>query len=79
MNADALRTRRHRLHRHPGLPDQLAARDEIAVATVVGARFGLGAGTGTPALHDADHDFPDALIAANSDVFLRLINAVLED
>lgn len=40
-----------------------------------GAFFALGAGEGTPALHDESYDFPDALIERGADVFLRIVDA----
>ena len=39
-----------------------------------GAFFGLGAGIGTPDLHNEDYDFPDALIEKGAAVFLRIID-----
>lgn len=42
-----------------------------------GALFALGAGEGTPALHDERYDFPDALIDRGADVFLRIVDACL--
>lgn len=44
-----------------------------------GAFFALGAGEDMPALHNQDYDFPDALIDRGADVFLRIIDACLED
>jgi amidohydrolase len=38
-----------------------------------GALFGLGAGEETPALHNADYDFPDQLIATGSRYFIKII------
>lgn len=42
--------------------------------TADGALFGLGAGETQPDLHDEDYDFPDALVDAGAEVFLRLID-----
>lgn len=42
---------------------------------IPGAMLGLGAGENTPALHNPDYDFPDALISIGSELFL----AILED
>ncbi len=41
------------------------------------AMFFLGAGELHPALHSPDYDFPDALIAVGSKVFMRLIRNLL--
>lgn len=38
-----------------------------------GALFGLGAGVQHPSLHNADYDFPDALIDHGVDVFMAII------
>lgn len=43
-----------------------------------GAFFGLGAGTDGPQLHNADYDFPDALIETGSQVFLRIVDQYLD-
>lgn len=42
-----------------------------------GAMFGLGAGEDQPALHNPDYDFPDELIATGSELFLQIIDQVL--
>lgn len=42
-----------------------------------GALFGIGAGTGTPALHSPQYDFPDELIAEGVDIFIEIINELL--
>ena len=42
-----------------------------------GAMFGLGAGQNTPALHNPDYDFPDALIATGGRLFKSIIGQVL--
>ncbi len=42
-----------------------------------GAMFGLGAGEKTPALHNPDYDFPDALIETGGRLFKRIIGQVL--
>jgi len=39
--------------------------------------FGLGAGIDTPALHNADYDFPDELIVTGSAMFKAIIRNVL--
>lgn len=46
-------------------------------AVAKSAMFYLGAGEGTPALHNPDYDFPDALIEPASRVFLRTIRDLL--
>ncbi len=38
-----------------------------------GAMFGLGAGLHSAELHQADYDFPDALIKTGSDIFIGLL------
>ena len=38
------------------------------------AMFGLGAGVATPALHDANYDFPDALIPIATKVFANIVS-----
>lgn len=40
--------------------------------------FGLGAGLDTPALHNADYDFPDELIATGSTMFKAIIMNILD-
>ena len=42
-----------------------------------GAMVGLGAGENTPALHNPDYDFPDALIETGGRLFKRIIGQVL--
>ena len=37
-----------------------------------GALFGIGAGEDHPALHNADYDFPDALLSDAAQLFYRL-------
>ncbi len=46
-------------------------------ALAEGALFGLGAGEQTPALHDENYDFPDALIPVGAEVFSRLVESCL--
>lgn len=46
-------------------------------AAAPGALFGLGAGENTPDLHNPDYDFPDALIEAGADSFLRIVRQCL--
>ena len=41
------------------------------------AMFVIGAGTGVPALHNPDYDFPDALIAPGAAIFTRIIHNIL--
>ena len=41
--------------------------------------FGLGAGMNTPALHNADYDFPDELIATGSTMFKAIIRNALDE
>ena len=43
------------------------------------AMFGLGAGEDTPALHNADYDFPDELIETGISMFKSIIKNVLDD
>ncbi|MGD1843448.1 MAG: amidohydrolase [Thermonemataceae bacterium] len=43
-----------------------------------GAMFGLGAGIGTPQLHNADYDFPDDLLASGVAMFDGLIRHLLD-
>ncbi len=42
------------------------------------AMFFLGAGTGHPALHNPDYDFPDDLIRSGTSMFLSTLNRILE-
>lgn len=42
-----------------------------------GAMFGLGAGIGTPPLHDASYDFPDKLILTGVQMFSGIIKKLL--
>ncbi len=44
-----------------------------------GAFFALGAGEDMPALHNEDYDFPDALIDRGAAIFLRIIDACLDE
>lgn len=44
-----------------------------------GALFGLGSGTDQPALHAADYDFPDDIIATGVKMFIGLIKQVIEN
>jgi len=41
------------------------------------AIFGLGAGVNTPALHNADYDFPDEIISTGADMFKSIIKHIL--
>jgi len=41
------------------------------------AIFGLGAGLNTPALHNADYDFPDEIISTGADMFKSIIKHIL--
>ncbi len=41
--------------------------------------FGLGAGIDTPALHNADYDFPDELIATGSAMFKEIILKIIKE
>jgi amidohydrolase len=43
------------------------------------AMFGLGAGLSTPALHNADYDFPDEIIGTGFSMFKSIIVSILED
>lgn len=42
-----------------------------------GALFGIGAGTGTPQLHNPDYDFPDDIIETGVFVFYSIIKKIL--
>ncbi len=42
-----------------------------------GALFGIGAGTGTPALHSSEYDFPDELIPSGVNIFIEIVNELL--
>ncbi len=42
-----------------------------------GAMFGIGAGENTPALHNPDYDFPDAIIPTGVDLFYRIASKIL--
>ena len=44
-----------------------------------GAMFGLGAGVEQPALHNPDYDFPDDLIESGSDIFLKILENILDE
>ena len=44
-----------------------------------GAMFGLGAGENTPALHNPDYDFPDALISTGLDLFKRITECLMTE
>jgi metal-dependent amidase/aminoacylase/carboxypeptidase family protein len=41
--------------------------------------FGLGAGMETPALHNADYDFPDEIIETGINMFQSIISNILQD
>ena len=43
------------------------------------AMFGLGAGEDTPALHNADYDFPDVLLETGISIFKSIILNILEE
>lgn len=43
------------------------------------AMFGLGAGKDTPDLHHADYDFPDEVIETGIDMFMRVIQYILDE
>ncbi|MFO7722971.1 MAG: hypothetical protein R6V49_07095, partial [Bacteroidales bacterium] len=43
-----------------------------------GALFGFGAGNDSPALHQADYDFPDDIIGTGIEVFISVIENALE-
>ncbi len=38
----------------------------------------LGAGEGSPALHNPDYDFPDELITIGSQIFMRVVRDILD-
>ncbi len=42
-----------------------------------GAMFGLGSGKKTPALHNPDYDFPDAIIPKGVQIFYSLVEKIL--
>ncbi|MFT4534528.1 MAG: amidohydrolase [Saprospiraceae bacterium] len=42
-----------------------------------GAMFGIGAGKNTPALHNPDYDFPDAIIPTGVNVFYNIASNIL--
>ena len=42
-----------------------------------GALFGIGAGTDTPALHSPEYDFPDEPIPLGADIFIEIVNELL--
>ncbi|MDF0706037.1 amidohydrolase [Flagellimonas okinawensis] len=46
--------------------------------TYKSAMFGVGAGMSTPALHNADYDFPDNLLATGFSMFKSIILNILE-
>jgi len=43
-----------------------------------GAMFGLGAGLETPALHNADYDFPDEIISTGVNLFNKISRKILK-
>lgn len=43
------------------------------------AMFGLGAGISTPALHNADYDFPDEIIETGISMFQSIISSIMEE
>jgi amidohydrolase len=43
------------------------------------AMFGLGAGEDTPALHNADYDFPDELLETGTNMFRSIISNILKE
>lgn len=47
----------------------------LLTQTYPGAMFGLGAGKNTPALHNPDYDFPDALIPIGVQMFYSLLES----
>jgi amidohydrolase len=42
-----------------------------------GAMFGIGAGENTPALHNPDYDFPDAIIPTGVNLFYKIASKIL--
>jgi len=42
-----------------------------------GALFGIGAGIGTQVLHSPEYDFPDELIAPGVEIFIEIVNELL--
>ena len=42
-----------------------------------GALFGIGAGIDAPALHSPEYDFPDELISSGVDIFIKIIDELL--
>ncbi len=43
------------------------------------AMFGIGAGLSTPALHNADYDFPDEIIQTGFSMFKSIILNILQE
>ena len=41
--------------------------------------FGLGAGLDTPALHNADYDFPDEIIETGITMFKSIISNIMKE
>ncbi|MFT4754883.1 MAG: amidohydrolase [Salibacteraceae bacterium] len=44
-----------------------------------GAMFGIGAGEDTPALHNPDYDFPDAIIPTGVNLFYKIASKILSN
>lgn len=42
-----------------------------------GAMFGIGSGENTPALHNPDYDFPDAIIPTGVDLFYKIASNII--
>lgn len=60
--------------------DPMRASEDFGRFARSGARsamFLLGAGTASPALHNPDYDFPDALIAPGVALFLAILHGIL--
>jgi metal-dependent amidase/aminoacylase/carboxypeptidase family protein len=43
----------------------------------MGAMFGIGSGTSTPALHNPDYDYPDEITETGIGMFYQIINQIL--
>lgn len=64
-------------HRPEGLPMRASEDFGVFGAHARSAMFFLGSGTGHPALHNPDYDFPDDLIPIGARIFLRTARNIL--
>lgn len=60
-------------HRTPDHPFKFGEDFGLFTQRYPGCMFGLGAGEGTPALHNPDYDFPEDLIPQGIAVFERIV------